>query len=82
MPFAPRLHVPHPPARPGERADFSYLKLSPAGSVARPDPRPQPRRCRTLRRCWCACWARIIARSAHGIHILRRRICRWACDTC
>ena len=39
MPFAPRLHVPHPPARPGERADFSYLKLSPAGSVARPDPR-------------------------------------------
>ncbi len=34
-----RLHVPHPPARPGETPDFSYLKISPAGSVARPDTR-------------------------------------------
>lgn len=32
-----RLHVPKTPARPGEAPDFSYLKLSPAGSVARPD---------------------------------------------
>lgn len=32
------LHVPHPPARPGEQPDFSYLKLSPAGAVERPDP--------------------------------------------
>jgi 2-oxoisovalerate dehydrogenase E1 component alpha subunit len=32
------LHVPHPPARPGEPADFSYLKLSPAGAVPRPAP--------------------------------------------
>jgi 2-oxoisovalerate dehydrogenase E1 component alpha subunit len=32
------LHVPHPPARPGERADFSYLKLAPAGAVDRPAP--------------------------------------------
>ncbi|MBB6092016.1 2-oxoisovalerate dehydrogenase E1 component alpha subunit [Povalibacter uvarum] len=39
MPSASRLHVPHPPARPGEQADFSYLKLAPAGSVARPDTR-------------------------------------------
>lgn len=39
MPSAPRLHVPHPPARPGERADFSYVKLSPAGAVQRPDAR-------------------------------------------
>jgi len=39
MSSASRLHVPHPPARPGERADFSYLKLSPAGAVARPDAR-------------------------------------------
>jgi len=30
------LHVPHPPARPGDRPDFSYLSLSPAGAVARP----------------------------------------------
>jgi 2-oxoisovalerate dehydrogenase E1 component alpha subunit len=34
---APRqLHVPHPPARPGDPADFSYLTLAPAGAVARP----------------------------------------------
>ncbi len=37
MPSASRLHVPHPPARPGEAADFRYLKLAPAGSVPRPD---------------------------------------------
>jgi 2-oxoisovalerate dehydrogenase E1 component alpha subunit len=37
MPSGSRLHVPHPPARPGETADFSYLGLSPAGVVARPD---------------------------------------------
>jgi 2-oxoisovalerate dehydrogenase E1 component alpha subunit len=34
----PRLHVPQPPARPGEAPDFSYVALSPAGAVARPDP--------------------------------------------
>ncbi len=33
-----RLHVPHPPARPGDAPDFSYVALSPAGAVARPDP--------------------------------------------
>ena len=33
-----RLHVPRPPARPGEKPDFSYVAVSPAGSVARPDP--------------------------------------------
>jgi len=33
-----RLHVPRPPARPGEAPDFSYVAISPAGSVARPDP--------------------------------------------
>ncbi len=32
-----RLHIPHPPARPGDKPDFSYLELSPAGAVARPD---------------------------------------------
>ena len=31
-----RLHIPHPSARPGEKPDFSYLELSPAGSVDRP----------------------------------------------
>src|ERR1700739_3893330 len=32
-----RLHVPNPPARPGDKPDFSYVKLSPAGAVPRPD---------------------------------------------
>jgi len=32
-----RLHVPQPPARPGDKADFSYLKLQPAGKLPRPD---------------------------------------------
>jgi 2-oxoisovalerate dehydrogenase E1 component alpha subunit len=32
-----RLHVPQPSARPGDTPDFSYLSLSEAGAVARPD---------------------------------------------
>jgi 2-oxoisovalerate dehydrogenase E1 component alpha subunit len=32
-----RLHLPKPPARPGEVPDFSYVQLSAAGAVARPD---------------------------------------------
>jgi 2-oxoisovalerate dehydrogenase E1 component alpha subunit len=32
-----RLHVPKAPARPGEKPDFSYVHLSPAGAVPRPD---------------------------------------------
>ncbi len=32
-----RLGIPEPPARPGERADFSYLDIPAAGSVPRPD---------------------------------------------
>jgi 2-oxoisovalerate dehydrogenase E1 component alpha subunit len=31
-----RLHIPRPSARPGDKPDFSYLELSPAGSVDRP----------------------------------------------
>jgi 2-oxoisovalerate dehydrogenase E1 component alpha subunit len=31
-----RLHLPTPPARPGEFPDFSYVHLSPAGAVSRP----------------------------------------------
>ncbi len=36
------LHVPEPPGRPGHATDFSYLQLSPAGTVRRPpvDARP------------------------------------------
>ncbi|MBV6415767.1 MAG: 2-oxoisovalerate dehydrogenase subunit alpha [Steroidobacteraceae bacterium] len=34
-----RLHVPKPPARPGHKSDFSYLKLQPAGAQPRPDVR-------------------------------------------
>jgi len=32
-----RLHLPSAPARPGEAPDFSYVQLSAAGAVARPD---------------------------------------------
>src|SRR6266550_1419410 len=32
-----RLHVPAPPARPGQEPDFSYVQISPAGAVNRPD---------------------------------------------
>jgi 2-oxoisovalerate dehydrogenase E1 component alpha subunit len=36
--YAPlRLHVPEPSGRPGCATDFSYLKVSPAGAVRRPD---------------------------------------------
>ncbi len=31
-----RLNIPQPSARPGEKPDFSYLNLSPAGSVDKP----------------------------------------------
>lgn len=31
-----RLHIPRPTARPGDEPDFSYLHLSPAGSIDRP----------------------------------------------
>lgn len=37
MPRAPHLHIPHPPARPGDKPDFSYVEISPAGAVPRPD---------------------------------------------
>src|ERR1700684_474737 len=32
-----RLHLPRVPARPGETPDFSYVQISPAGAVARPE---------------------------------------------
>ena len=32
-----RLHVPEPPARPGQEPDFSYVQISPAGAVSRPE---------------------------------------------
>ncbi|MDA0707382.1 MAG: thiamine pyrophosphate-dependent enzyme [Proteobacteria bacterium] len=31
-----RLHIPRPSARPGDKPDFSYLDLAPAGSVDKP----------------------------------------------
>ena len=37
MTRTPRLHIPHPPARPGDTPDFSYVDISPAGAVPRPD---------------------------------------------
>jgi 2-oxoisovalerate dehydrogenase E1 component alpha subunit len=38
-----RLHLPRVPARPGEKPDFSYVDLSPAGAVPRPDVRARAR---------------------------------------
>jgi len=35
-PSKSRLHVPATPARPGNRPDFSYLRVSPAGAMPRP----------------------------------------------
>jgi 2-oxoisovalerate dehydrogenase E1 component alpha subunit len=32
-----RLHLPRAPARPGEKPDFSYVHLSPAGAIAKPE---------------------------------------------
>ena len=31
------LHVPEPPARPGDEVDFSHIEIPSAGSVRRPD---------------------------------------------
>ena len=45
-----RLHVPHPPARPGEKPDFSYLSLTPAGAVGRPDAKAPVREVENLGR--------------------------------
>lgn len=33
-----KLHVPEPTGRPGDKTDFSFLRLSPAGAVRRPPP--------------------------------------------
>ena len=43
MPNRSRLHIPKPHSRPGERPDFSYLELSDAGVVDRPDVNAQVR---------------------------------------
>src|SRR6201996_7067456 len=32
-----RLHIPFPPARPGDKPDFSYVQISPPGAVPRPE---------------------------------------------
>ncbi len=32
-----RLHIPHPPARPGDEPDFSYVDIPPVGETQRPD---------------------------------------------
>ncbi|HEX5459082.1 MAG TPA: thiamine pyrophosphate-dependent enzyme [Steroidobacteraceae bacterium] len=45
-----RLHVPHPPARPGEKPDFGYVKITPAGAVPRPDAKAPAREVESLGR--------------------------------
>ncbi|MGZ7011037.1 MAG: thiamine pyrophosphate-dependent enzyme, partial [Ilumatobacteraceae bacterium] len=43
-----RFRIPEPPARPGERADFSYLVVPPAGSTRRPEIDTDPAEMRDL----------------------------------
>ncbi|MGH7154029.1 MAG: 3-methyl-2-oxobutanoate dehydrogenase (2-methylpropanoyl-transferring) subunit alpha, partial [Acetobacteraceae bacterium] len=43
-----RLHVPEPPARPGQAPDFSWIKVPEAGSVPRPDIGTEPAAIRDL----------------------------------
>ena len=43
-----RFRIPEPPARPGERADFSYIVVPPAGSARRPDIDTDPAEMRDL----------------------------------
>src|ERR1700759_100828 len=45
-----RLHLPRAPARPGEVPDFSYVELSPAGAVMRPDVNARARDIESLSR--------------------------------
>ncbi len=42
------LHVPEPSARPGEKVDFSHVKVPPAGSVRMPDTAVDPTEIRDL----------------------------------
>ena len=42
------LHVPTPTARPGDKVDFSYLSIPPAGSVRMPDTAVDPSEIRDL----------------------------------
>lgn len=43
-----KLHIPEPHHRPGDPADFSWLPIPPAGTLARPDPLIAPRDIREL----------------------------------
>jgi len=42
------LHIPTPPARPGDAPDFRHLQIPPAGALARPDPTTGARELRDL----------------------------------
>jgi len=42
------LHVPSPPARPGQEPDFSYVQISPAGAAPRPEVTATPRQIEEL----------------------------------
>ena len=43
-----RLHIPYPPARPGDKPDFSYVQISPAGAVPRPESKASVRELESL----------------------------------
>ncbi len=77
-----RLHLPSPPARPGEAPDFSYVALSAAGAVARPDVNARARDIGSL----SVELVRVLddAGVAVGpcIRTSTRRNCRSGCGTC
>ena len=79
-----RLHLPSPPARPGQKPDFSYVQLSPAGAVAAP--RSQRRARATSRTSRRGAGARARRRAARRRSLesapRARRSCRSACATC
>ena len=78
-----RLHLPRAPARPGEVPDFSYVQLSPAGAVARPDVNARARDIESpCRWTWCGCSMMPGTPWGPGIRISMPRNCKWGCATC
>ena len=78
-----RLHVPKTPARPGDAPDFSYLKLSPAGKIARPDVAGARFGNPLLsRKDSCACSTMSIAPSVPGIRNSMPKLCAPHSVTC
>jgi 2-oxoisovalerate dehydrogenase E1 component alpha subunit len=73
MSYKSRLHLPRVPARPGEKPDFSYVQLSPAGAVLRPEVTARARDMSSL--------SVELVRVLDDNGILSRVSCRWDCGT-